>query len=81
MTKISSSSGSGRFIDTILNVDTWTLPRIDGSRRDAEICKFRIDGWFKKEDIISDENKFNYIIDAAEDEIVRDLKEKKDRKK
>ncbi|KAG4105566.1 hypothetical protein H8356DRAFT_1347370 [Neocallimastix lanati (nom. inval.)] len=33
------------------------IPEIDGSRRDAEIY------------IISDENKFNYIIDAAEDDI------------
>jgi hypothetical protein len=58
------------------DVDTKTLPRIGGSRRDAELWKFRINDWFKREGITTDENKFSYIIAAAEDDIVRVLKEK-----
>jgi len=57
-------------------VDTGTLPRIGGSRRDAEIWKFKINDWFKREGITTDENKFSYIITAVEDNIVRILMEK-----
>ena len=57
-------------------VDTGTLPRIGGSRRDAETWKFKIIDWFKREGITTDENKFSYIITAVEDNIVRILMEK-----
>ncbi|KAG4081865.1 hypothetical protein H8356DRAFT_914263, partial [Neocallimastix lanati (nom. inval.)] len=46
------------------------------SRRDAEIWKFKINDWFKREGITTDENKFSYIITAVEDNIVRILMEK-----
>ena len=51
--------------------DTGTLPRIGGSSRDAEIWKFKINNWFIREGITTDEDKFNYIIAASEDDIVR----------
>jgi len=35
-------------------IDTRTLPRIDGSSRDAEIRKFRINNWFRWEGITTD---------------------------
>ncbi|KAG4105105.1 hypothetical protein H8356DRAFT_926036, partial [Neocallimastix lanati (nom. inval.)] len=57
-------------------VDTGSLPRITGSRRDAEIWKFKINDWFKREGITTDENKFSYTITAVEDNIVRILMEK-----
>ena len=57
-------------------VDTGTLPRIGGSRRDAEIWKFKINDLFKREDITTDENKYSYIITAVEDDIVRVFMEK-----
>ena len=57
-------------------VDTGTLPRIGGSRRDAETWKFKIIDWFKREGITTDENKYSYIITAVEDDIVRVLMEK-----
>ena len=57
-------------------VDTGTLPRIDGSRRDAEIWKFKINDWFMREGITTDENEFSYIITAVEDDIVRVFMEK-----
>jgi len=57
-------------------VDTSTLPRIGGSSRDAEIWKFRINNWFRREGITTDIKKFSYIIAAAEDDIVRVLMKK-----
>jgi hypothetical protein len=56
-------------------VDTGTPPRIGGSRRDAEIWNFKINDWFKREGITTDENKYSYIITAIEDDIVRVLME------
>ena len=84
MRSSSSSSSSSEHISsdynsinsTMSDVDTKTLPRIAGSRRDAELWKFRINDWFKREGITTDENKFSYIIAAVEDDIVRVLKEK-----
>jgi len=55
------------------DVDTRTLPRIGGVHKDAEIWKFRITDWFRRERIITDEGKFSYIIAACEDDIVRVL--------
>jgi len=46
---MSSSRGSSRFSDTVSDFDTKTLPRIGVSRRDAEIWKFIINDWFKRE--------------------------------
>ena len=66
-----SSSSSG-----MMEVDTKTLPRIGGVHKDEEIWKFRITDWFKREGITSSETKFSYIIAAAEDDIVRVLREK-----
>ena len=66
-----SSSSSG-----MMEVDTKTLPRIGGVHKDAEIWKFRITDWFRREGITSSETKFSYIIAAAEDDIVRVLREK-----
>jgi len=57
-------------------VDTGTLPRIGGSCKAAEIWKFKINNWFNREGITTDENKFSYIIAAAEDYIVRVLMKK-----
>ena len=57
-------------------VDTGSLPRITGSNRNAEIWKFKINDWFKKEGITTDEDKFSYIIMAAEDDIVKVIMEK-----
>ena len=57
-------------------VDTGTLPRIGGSRRDTETWKFKIIDWFKREGITTNENKYSYIITAVEDDIVRILMEK-----
>ena len=84
MRSSSSSSSSSEHISSDYNsinstksdVDAKTHPRIGGSRRDAELWKFRINDWFKREGITTDENKFSYIIAAAEDDIVRVLKEK-----
>ena len=58
-------------------VDTGTLPKIGGSRRDAEIWKSSINNWFRREGITTDEKKFSYIIAAAEDDIVREFMRKK----
>ncbi len=58
------------------DIDTKTLPRIGGTRRDAEIWKFRIESWFKREGVTTDDNKFSYIISSAEDDVVRVLKAK-----
>ena len=44
------------------DVDTRILPRIEGVHKDAEIEKFRITDWFRRERIFSDEGKFSYII-------------------
>ena len=65
------SGSSTPLIDLVDNndVDTRTLPRIGG----AEIWKFRITDWFRRERIFSDEGKFSYIIAACEDDIVRVL--------
>ena len=57
-------------------VDTGTIPRIGGSHKDAEIWKFKINDWFKREGITTDENEFSYIITAVEDDIVRVFMEK-----
>jgi len=57
-------------------VDTGTLPRIGGSSRDAEIWKFRINNWFRREGITTDIKKFSYIIADAENDIVRVIMEK-----
>ncbi|KAG4084253.1 hypothetical protein H8356DRAFT_1283449 [Neocallimastix lanati (nom. inval.)] len=57
-------------------VDTGTLLRIGGSRRDTETWKFKIIDWFKREGITTNENKYSYIITAVEDDIVRILMEK-----
>ena len=56
-------------------VDTGTLPRIGGFHRDAEIWKFRMNDWFRREGVITIENKFSYIITAAEDDIIPSLRE------
>ncbi|KAG4105885.1 hypothetical protein H8356DRAFT_1418063 [Neocallimastix lanati (nom. inval.)] len=64
----STSSGKG-------NVDTRTLPRIGGLHRDAEIWKFRMNDWFRREGVVTIENKFSYIITAAEDDIIPSLRE------
>ena len=64
----STSSGKG-------NVDTRTLPRIGGLHRDAEIWKFRMNDWFRREGVITIENKFSYIITAVEDDIIPSLRE------
>jgi len=56
-------------------VDTGTLPRIGGSCKKAEIWKFKINNWFNREGITTDENKFSYIITAAEDDIIPSLRE------
>ena len=40
-----SSSSSG-----MMEVDTKTLPRIGGVHKDAEIWKFRITDWFRREE-------------------------------
>jgi len=50
-----SSSSSG-----MMKVDTKTLPRIGGVHKDAEIWKFKITDWFKREGITSNETKFIY---------------------
>jgi len=65
------SGSSTPLIDLVDNndVDTRTLPRIGG----AEIWKFRITDWFRRERIFSDEGKFSYIIAACKDDIVRVL--------
>ncbi|KAG4105530.1 hypothetical protein H8356DRAFT_924392, partial [Neocallimastix lanati (nom. inval.)] len=57
-------------------VDIGSLPRFTGSNRNAEIWKFKINDWFKKEGITTDEDKFSYIIMAAEDDIVKVIMEK-----
>jgi len=57
-------------------VDTGSLPRITGSNRNAEIWKFKINDWFKKVGITTDEDKYSYIIMAAEDNIVKVIMEK-----
>jgi len=73
----SSNSSSFRSIrSTMSDIDTKTLPRIGGPRRDAEIWQFRIEQWFKREGITNDEDKFSYIISSAEDDLVRVLKMK-----
>ena len=46
------------------NVDTRTLPRIGGLHGDAEIQKFRMNDWFRREGVVTIENKFSYIITA-----------------
>jgi len=56
-------------------VDTGTLPRIGGSCKNAEIWKFKINNWFNREGITTNENKFSYIITAAEDDIITSLRE------
>jgi len=69
------SGSSTPLIDPVDNddVDTRTLRRIGGVHIDAEIWKFRITDWFRRERIITDEGKFSYIIAACEDDIVRVL--------
>ena len=57
-------------------VDTESLPRITGSYRNTEIWKFKINDWFKKEGIAINEDKYSYIIMAAEDDIVKVIMEK-----
>jgi len=42
-------------------VDTGTLPRIGRSRRNAEIWRFKINDWFRREGITINENKYSYI--------------------
>jgi len=56
---MSSGCSSSGFICTASNIDTKILPRIGGSRRNAEIWKLRINNWSKKEGIITDEDKFS----------------------
>jgi len=68
----SSSSNSSSSGHEFLDVDTKTLPTIG-----AEIWKFSIDAWFQRGGVDADKDKFNYIIAAAEDDIVRVLGEKK----
>jgi len=75
-TNSSNSSENTSNISTMTDVDTKTLPRIGGSRRDAEIWKFRIESWFNREGITTNDNKFSYIISSAEDDVVRVLKAK-----
>ncbi|ORX63499.1 hypothetical protein BCR32DRAFT_287720 [Anaeromyces robustus] len=58
-----------------MEVDTKTFPRIDGSHKDGEIWKFRINDWFNRDGITTRESKFSYII-AADDDIIRVLIEK-----
>jgi len=60
-----------------LDVDTKTLPRIGKLHRDGKIWKIRIDACFQREGVVTDEDKFNYFIAAAEDDIVILLREKK----
>jgi len=69
------SGSSTPSIDLVDNddVDTKILPRIGGVHKDAEIWKFRITDWFRREHIFSDEGKFSYIIAACEDDIIRVL--------
>ena len=55
------------------DVDTKILPRIGGVHKDAEIWKFRITDWFRRERIVTDAGKFSYIIASCEDDIVRVL--------
>jgi len=55
------------------DVDTRTLPRIGGVHKDAEIWKFRITDWFRRERIVTDAGKFSYTIASCEDDIVRVL--------
>jgi len=60
-------SGTGSLRSTSsgkVNVDTRTLPRIGGLHRDAEIWKFRMNDWFRREGVVTIENKFSYIITA-----------------
>jgi len=63
-------------LEKLVEVDTRTLPRIGGSCRNAEIWKFKINDWFKREGITTDENKYSYIIVAVENVIIRVLMEK-----
>jgi len=67
-----SSTPSIELVDNN-DVDTRILPRIGGVNKDAEIWKFRITDWFRRERIFSDEGKFSYIIATCEDDIVRVL--------
>jgi len=56
-------SGSSTPLTTLLDNDdvhTRTLPRIGGVHKDAEIWKFRITDWFRRERIITNESKFSY---------------------
>ena len=57
------------------DVDTRTLPRIDGLHKDAKIWKFRMNDWFRREGVVSKENKFSYIITAADDDIILSQRE------
>jgi len=72
---MSTSCGNSRFSGS--DVNTKTLTRIGGSRRDAEIWKFRIRNWFQREGVTSDKDEFSYIISSAEDDIVKILKRKR----
>jgi len=72
---VSSNNNSSNNISSsnlkMTDVDTKTLPRIGGSRKDADVWKYRIERWFKREGIVTDDDKFGYIISAAEDDLVR----------
>ncbi|KAG4108382.1 hypothetical protein H8356DRAFT_1349556 [Neocallimastix lanati (nom. inval.)] len=63
----SSSSGHGF-------LDFWIIGKL---HRDGKIWKIRIDACFQREGVVTDEDKFNYFIAAAEDDIVILLREKK----
>ena len=76
MRNLSNNSG---FIGNRTEVDTSTLPRIGGFRRDAKIWKFRIEEWFFRAGVTSSEEQFNYIVIASEDDILRDFIEKFER--
>ena len=43
-------------------------------QKDAEIWKFRINNWFRREGVVSNENKFSYIIAAVVDDIIKLLR-------
>jgi len=50
-----NSSINSSINNTMSGVDTKTLLRIGGPRRDAKIWQFRIEQWFKREGITNDE--------------------------
>jgi len=72
----SSSHNSSNNFGKMSDADTKTLPRIGGTRKDADIWKYRIERWFKREGITTDDDKFSYIISSAEDDLVRALQAK-----